>query len=89
MLNEINRGLSPVVSEDAASRAAAYRELFRYELEPGLVDEIRRATNGNYALGNAAFAAQVSTTLGRRAVPGKSGRPRRAVEPETGELFAE
>ena len=77
------------LGKDAASRAAAYRELFRYELEPGLVDEIRRATNGNYALGNAAFAAQVSTALGRRAVPGKSGRPRRAVEPETGELFAE
>lgn len=75
------------LGKDAASRAAAYRELFRYELEPGLADEIRRATNGNYALGNAVFAAQVSTALGRRAVPGKPGRPRRAVEPETGELF--
>ena len=74
---------------DAASRAAAYRELFRYELEPGLVDEIRRATNGNYALGNAAFAAQISKALGRRAVPGKPGRPCRAAEPETGELFGE
>jgi len=55
---------------------AAPRELFRYELEPGPVDEIRRATNGNYALGNAAFAAQVSTALGRRAVPGKTGGER-------------
>ena len=58
-----------------ASRQAAYRELFRYELEPGLVDEIRRATNGNYALGNEGFATQVTAALGRRAVPGKSGRP--------------
>ncbi len=41
----------------AVSRQAAYRELFRYELEPGLVDEIRRATNGNYALGNEDFGA--------------------------------
>jgi len=81
--------LYQALGEDAASRAAAYRELFRFELEPGLVDEIRRATNGNYALGNAAFAAQVSTALGRRAVHGKSGRPRRAVEPETGELLGE
>lgn len=32
---------------DSADRQSAYRELFRYELEPGLVDEIRRATNGN------------------------------------------
>lgn len=49
------------LGKDGASREAAYRELFRYELEPGLVDEIRRATNGNYALGNAAFAAQVTS----------------------------
>lgn len=27
-------------------RQAAYRELFRFELEPGMVDAIRRATNG-------------------------------------------
>ena len=77
------------LGEDAASREAAYRELFRYELEPGLVDEIRRATNGNYALGNAAFAEQVTSALGRRAVPGKSGRPRRVMELESGELFGE
>lgn len=77
------------LGQDAKSRAAAYRELFRYELEPGLVDEIRRATNGNYALGNAAFAAQVTAVLGRRAVPGKSGRPRRSAAPESGELFGE
>jgi putative transposase len=75
-MSKINRGLSPVVlGTDATNRQAAYRELFRYELEPGLVDEIRRATNGNYALGNEGFAAQVTAALGRRAVPGKSGRP--------------
>ncbi len=75
------------LGKDAASREAAYRELFRYQLEPGLVDEIRRATNGNYALGNATFAAQVTSALGRRAVPGKSGRPPRVMELATGELF--
>jgi putative transposase len=77
------------LGSDAASRQAAYRELFRYELEPGLVDEIRRATNGNYALGNAGFAAQVTATLGRRAVPGQSGRPRKIREIESGKLFDE
>lgn len=74
---------------DASSRQAAYRELFRYELEPDLVDEIRRATNGNYALGNERFAAQVAAALGQRAVPGKSGRPRRMHEAELGGLFDE
>jgi putative transposase len=31
-------------------RQQAYRELFRDELEAGVVDEIRRATNGNFVL---------------------------------------
>jgi putative transposase len=75
------------LGKDAASREAAYRELFRTALEPGLIDEIRRATNSNYALGNALLAAQVTSALGRRAIPGKPGRPRRTVEPESGQLF--
>jgi putative transposase len=49
--------LYAALGADATSRQAAYRELFRYELEPGLVDEIRRATNGNFALGDARFSA--------------------------------
>ena len=79
--------LYEALGRDAASRQATYRELFRYELEPGLVDEIRRATNGNYALGNERFAKQVALALGRRVTPGKSGRPRRAAKPESGDLF--
>ncbi len=72
---------------DEEARRAAYRELFRHELEPGLVDEIRKATNGNYALGDARFREQITRTLGRRAQPGKAGRPRKPVEPESGNLF--
>lgn len=60
---------------DAAARQAAYRELFRYELEPGLVDEIRRATNGNFALGGASFASEVALVTGRRVIAGHAGRP--------------
>lgn len=58
-------------------RQWVYRELFRYRLEPGLIDEIRQATNGNFVLGNARFQEEISTTLGRRVVPGKSGRPKK------------
>jgi len=75
------------LGKSAAARQAAYRELFRYELEPGLVDEIRKATNGNYALGDARFAGQIAQALGRRVQPGKAGRPRKPVEPESGDLF--
>jgi len=61
-------------------RQRAYRELFRDQLDPGLVDEIRKATNGNFALGNQRFAEQIATALGRRVTPGKAGRPRKQVE---------
>jgi putative transposase len=71
----------------ALARQAAYRELFRHELEPGLVDEIRRATNGNFALGNERFAEEVGTMISRRAAPGQPGRPRNIAEPDSGDLF--
>ena len=68
-------------------RQAAYRELFCCELEPGLVDQIRLATNGNFALGNPRFTDELAIALGRRVTPGKSGRPRQSPEPESGELL--
>ncbi|SCY32454.1 putative transposase [Nitrosospira sp. Nl5] len=74
---------------DATARQAAYRELFRDELEAGLLDEIRRATNGNFALGNEGFSIQVSSAIGKRVVPGQSGRPRKMLEPESGKSFQE
>ncbi|MEP6878951.1 MAG: transposase, partial [Nitrosospira sp.] len=74
---------------DGASRRAAYRELFRHEPEPALVNRIRRATNGNFVLGNERFSAQVSSALGKRVVPGRSGRPRKMPEPESDKLFQE
>ena len=55
----------------------AYRELFRYALDIGLVNEIRKATNSNYALGNALFTKQIADALGRRVTPGLSGRPKK------------
>jgi putative transposase len=62
---------------DAAARQAAYRGLFHHELEPTVIEEIRRAANGNFVLGNTSFAREVSSALGKRVVPGKAGRPRR------------
>ena len=56
-------------------RREAYRALFRAHVDAALVDEIRSATNGNYALGNKRFQKQIETALGRRAVRGVPGRP--------------
>ncbi|MDP3539309.1 MAG: transposase [Azonexus sp.] len=61
-------------------RLSAYRELFRHELEPGALDAIRKATNGNFALGDSRFADQIASVLGRRVTPGISGRPRSVVQ---------
>ena len=75
------------LDSDALARQAAYRELFCGELEPGLVDAIRQATNGNFALGDARFGEQISLALGKRALPGKSGRPRKPCDPASENLF--
>lgn len=58
-----------------ALRRQAYREIFRTQMEPVLINEIRFATNGNYALGNDRFKEEVASTLGRRVTPGRVGRP--------------
>ncbi|NOX79913.1 MAG: hypothetical protein GXP57_02260 [Deltaproteobacteria bacterium] len=58
-------------------RQAAYRELFRYELEPGEIDEIRETTNGSFALEDSRFKQKISKILGRRVTPGQAGRPRK------------
>jgi len=57
------------------SRAASYRDLFRNLLEPGLVNEIRQATNGNYVIGSERFQLEVAAAVGRRVTPGTPGRP--------------
>jgi len=80
-------GLYQSLGVNDTERQAAYRELFRFELEPGMVDAIRQATNGNFALGNARFAGELAAALGRRVTPGQSGRPGRGPEKETGSLF--
>ena len=61
-------------------RQAAYRELFRYELDPGLVDEIRSATNGGYVLGSERFQQEIATMLGRRTWRGIPGRPKKSED---------
>jgi len=62
---------------DKEQRPAAYRELFRFHLEAGLLDEIRCATSGNYALGSVRFQEEVPATLGRRVKRGRFGQPRK------------
>lgn len=65
------------LGRDPIERQQAYRELFRHEFDPGWVDRIRRATNGNYVLGTERFESDVAAMLGRRVTPGQPGRPKK------------
>jgi putative transposase len=56
-------------------RRAVYANLFGSVLEDCRIEEIRSATNGNFALGDAAFRRQLAIKVGRRVEPGNPGRP--------------
>ena len=75
------------LGRQAQQRQAAYRDLFHNALDPEFLEGIRRATNGNFALGNQRFLAEVTAMLGRRAIPGAPGRPRKQAEPVSRDLF--
>lgn len=47
-----------------------------YQLNPGVVDAIRDAINGDYVLGNSEFQMNITYALGRWVENGKAGRPR-------------
>jgi len=63
------------LGDSAQSRRAAYRELLAAPLTEERRDEIERATNGNFALGDDKFKRSISAATGRRAYPGLPGRP--------------
>ena len=65
------------LARDDTERRDAYRALFKAHLEAETVDEIRKATNGNFALGSERFQKEIEDALGRRAQQGRSGSPRR------------
>src|SRR6266568_8682797 len=62
------------------ARQAAYRALFRAELDDDFLEALRAATNGGWALGDVRFQRQVADALGRRVTPLPRGRPPRAAD---------
>ena len=57
------------------ARQAAYRALFRSELDAAAIDDIRLALNQNQPLGNSHFYAQIERKLGERREARARGRP--------------
>jgi putative transposase len=69
----------PVYAAMATSdkaRQAAYRALFRAELDSDAIDDIRLALNQNQPLGSNRFLRQIEKRLGERRVARPRGRPR-------------
>jgi len=80
-LGEANEVITPHrlyigLDREAEKRQQAYRALFKGRLDNRTVDTIREATNGNFALDNGRFKAEIEQMLQRRARPGRPGRPR-------------
>ena len=76
----------PLVSEHGTYMALArnpetrrfrYRELFRSDLDPNVVDEIRRSANADLVFGNERFKDEIEQALKRRTRVGQPGRPKK------------
>jgi putative transposase len=63
------------LANDDAVRRSAYLEMFRSAMDVDELEQIRSAGNAGYALGNERFRKEIAIALGRRAGPGKPGRP--------------
>jgi len=63
------------IAQDENERLLAYRALFNAHLDEEIVGQIRKATNGNFALGSDRFQQEIESALGRRASRGQAGRP--------------
>ncbi|WP_338143915.1 transposase [Bowmanella dokdonensis] len=55
-------------------RQSCYRELFRYQVEGKLLDDIRKAANKGLVLGSKRFVEEVEALTGKRLREGKRGR---------------
>ena len=66
---------------DAVARQAAYRSLFRSELDHEALADIRLALNQGQPLGKGRFLDRVENMLGRRCEVRPRGRPRKVAEP--------
>ena len=65
------------LGQQSSDRQQAYRDLFEEELPSEKVEFIRRATNGNFALGDMPFIKTAADVLERYVTPQRAGRPRR------------
>jgi putative transposase len=62
------------LDDDPLRRRTIYRALIQDGVEQALLNDIRQATCGGYALGSEAFKSELTVTSGRRVSRGRAGR---------------
>lgn len=72
------------LGRNEAARLAAYRALFRSELDTEAIGDIRMALNQGQPLGNSRFVASIERTTGERREVKPRGRPRKPIAEPTG-----
>ena len=80
-LGQSNAYLTPhplyqAIGRDDAERQAAYRDLFRAQLDSKAIDDIRPALNQSQPLGDSRFYAKREAMTGQRREAKPRGRPR-------------
>jgi putative transposase len=88
-LGQDNPYLSPhplylALGKDDKARQAAYRSLFRTELDNEAISDIRLALQQNQPLGNPRFYAKIEVMTGQKRVPKPRGRPKGQQEESSG-----
>lgn len=68
------------LGRSAESIRENYRGLFKAHIDPEVLKDIRKSTNGNYVLGNERFQDEIASMLKRRVILGKPGRPLSKVD---------
>ena len=63
------------LGQTATERQQCYRDLFRYQVDGELLDDIRKAANKGLVLGNERFVAEVEALTGKELHEKKRGRP--------------
>lgn len=76
------------LGESADDRRIAYRGLFGSHGDAAVFDDIRKATNAGYVVGDSRFKTLVAGMLGRRVEHGRPGRPVNQADEGTGDLLA-
>lgn len=70
-------GLYLKLGENSKERRQAYRELFRYQLDDAMVEDIRAVTQKGLVLGRDDFVDQVEKLTARSLVVRDAGRPKK------------